>query len=66
MTEVEGIGPATAEKLEALEISTAGDLAHADAKAVAEATGKSEEAAAAWIAAAHELVGHDHSHDEEE
>lgn len=66
VTEVEGIGPATAEKLEALEISTAGDLAHADAKAVAEATGKSEEAAAAWIAAAHELVGHDHSHDEEE
>jgi large subunit ribosomal protein L31e len=64
VTDVEGIGPATAEKLEAIEITTVGALAHADAKVVAEATGKSEEAAAAWIAAAHELVGH--SHDEEE
>lgn len=64
VTAVEGIGPATAEKLEKIEIETVGDLAHADPKAVAQATGKTEEAAALWIAAAHEMVGH--SHDEEE
>jgi large subunit ribosomal protein L31e len=55
VTEVEGIGPATAEKLEGLEIETAGDLAHADPAAVMEATGKDEETVKGWIEAAHEL-----------
>lgn len=64
VTEVEGIGPATAEKLEKVEIETVGDLAHASAKVVAEATGKTEEAAQAWIDAAHEMVGHDHGEEE--
>ncbi len=64
VTEVEGIGPATAEKLAAIEIETVDDLAHADVAAVAEATGKSEDAAKAWIDAAHDMSGH--VHDEEE
>ena len=64
VTVIEGIGPATAEKLEKIEIETIGDLGHADVAAVAAATGKSEEVAKAWIDAAHAMLGH--SHDEEE
>lgn len=49
VTDVKGIGPATAEKLEKAKIATLHDLAHADLKVVAEAAG-SEEKAKAWIA----------------
>lgn len=55
VTEVEGIGPATAEKLAGLDIETAADLAHGDATAIAEATGKSAEVVAEWMDAAHAL-----------
>ncbi len=65
VTEVEGIGPATAEKLEELEIETAADLAHADAAAVMEATGKDEETVTGWISQAHEL-SHATAHDDSE
>ncbi len=65
VTEVEGIGPATAEKLEALEIATVADLAHADPEAVAEATGKDAETVEAWMAAASELA-HTTLHDDSE
>ena len=65
VTDVEGIGPATAEKLAAIDIETAADLAHADAAAVSEATGKSEDVVSGWIAAAHEL-SHQAAHDDSE
>ncbi len=65
VTEVDGIGPATAEKLAELEIETAADLAHADPAAVAEATGKSEDVVEGWMAAASELA-HATLHDDSE
>ncbi len=65
VTEVDGIGPATAEKLAELEIETAGDLAHADPAAVAEATGKDAETVEAWMAAASDLA-HATMHDDSE
>lgn len=67
VTTVTGIGPATAEKLEKIEISTVGDLAAASPAAVAEATGKDVSAAEAWIHEAQHLAGdHDHAHDGED
>ena len=56
VTEIAGVGPATAEKMEKLEIETVGDLANADAAALAEAVGKTEEAATEWIQAARDLA----------
>ncbi|MEA3137328.1 MAG: large subunit ribosomal protein L31e [Thermoplasmata archaeon] len=55
-TDVKGIGPASAEKLEKAEIKTLGDLAHADAKAVADALGTDEEKAKAFIDDAHAIL----------
>ena len=55
-TDVKGIGPASAEKLEKAEIKTLGDLAHADAKAIAEALGVDEEKAKAFIDDAHAIL----------
>lgn len=60
VTDVKGIGPATAEKLEKAGIATADELAQADPAKVAEAVG-SEEKARQFIAAAKEFVaGHTH------
>lgn len=56
VTDVEGIGPATAEKLAEIDIETVADLAHADPKAVAEATGHHEEAVMGWLEQASELA----------
>jgi large subunit ribosomal protein L31e len=55
-TDVKGIGPASAEKLEKAEIKTLGDLAHADVKAVADALGVDEEKAKAYIDDAHAIL----------
>ena len=55
-TDVKGIGPASAEKLEKAEIKTLGDLAHADVKAVADALGTDEEKAKAFIDDAHAIL----------
>lgn len=55
-TDVKGIGPASAEKLEKAEIKTLGDLAHSDVKAVAEALGVDEEKAKAFIDDAHAIL----------
>ncbi|HJQ93280.1 MAG TPA: 50S ribosomal protein L31e [Candidatus Thermoplasmatota archaeon] len=56
VTDVKGIGPASAEKLEKAEIKTLGDLAHADPKAVADALGTDEEKAKAFIDDAHAIL----------
>ncbi|HEX2066334.1 MAG TPA: 50S ribosomal protein L31e [Candidatus Thermoplasmatota archaeon] len=64
VTDVKGIGPATAEKLEKAGIATAAELAEADPANVAKAIG-SEEKAKQFIAAAKEFVAN-HSHDEPE
>ncbi len=56
VTAVTGVGPATAEKLEKLEIETVGDLAAASPAAVAETLGKSEDAVKPWIEAAQEMA----------
>ncbi len=56
VTTVTGIGPATAEKLEKIEIETVGDLAAASPAAVAEALGKDVDAVMPWITAAQELA----------
>jgi large subunit ribosomal protein L31e len=56
VTDVKGVGPATAEKLEKAGIKTLGDLAHADVKAVLEAIGGSEEKAKAYIDDAHAIL----------
>src|SRR5688572_8524016 len=55
-TDVKGIGPASAEKLEKAEIKTLGDLAHAETKAVADALGVDEEKAKAYIDDAHAIL----------
>jgi large subunit ribosomal protein L31e len=55
-TDVKGIGPASAEKLEKAEIKTLGDLAHADVKAIADALGTDEEKAKAFIDDAHAIL----------
>ena len=55
-TDVKGIGPASAEKLEKAEIKTLGDLAHAETKAVAEALGVDEGKAKAYIDDAHAIL----------
>lgn len=65
VTEVEGIGPATAEKLEKIGVETVADLAHANPAEVAEATGQSEEKVVAWMEAASALA-HGHVHDDSE
>lgn len=56
VTDVKGIGPASAEKLEKAGVKTLGDLAHADAKAIAEALGADEEKAKAYIDDAHAIL----------
>jgi large subunit ribosomal protein L31e len=56
VTEVTGIGPATAEKLGTAEIETVGDLAHAEPKVVAEVLGKDLETVMPWIEAAREMA----------
>jgi large subunit ribosomal protein L31e len=56
VTDVKGVGPATAEKLEKAGIKTLGDLAHADVKAVLDAIGGSEEKAKAYIDDAHAIL----------
>lgn len=56
VTAVAGIGPATAEKLEKIEIETVGDLATASPAAVAEALGKDVAAVQSWIDAAQEMA----------
>lgn len=65
VTEVNGIGPAVAEKLAAIEIETVADLAHADPEAVAEATGKSAEVVSGWMDQASELAHSAHDDSEE-
>ncbi|MFO1534920.1 MAG: 50S ribosomal protein L31e, partial [Thermoplasmatota archaeon] len=62
VTDVKGIGPAPAEKLEKAGITTAAELASADPAKVAEAVG-SEEKAKQFIADAKEF-GAGHSHEE--
>lgn len=57
VTAVAGIGPAMAEKLEKIEVTTVSDLVAAGAAAVMEATGQSEEKVDAWITQAEELAG---------
>ena len=49
VTDVKGVGPATAEKLEKAGFHTLQELARADPAKVAEAAGASEEKAKAWI-----------------
>lgn len=56
VTDVKGIGPATAEKLEGVGIKTLGDLAHADPAKVSDAGGISVEKAKAYIADAHAIL----------
>lgn len=56
VTDVKGVGPASAEKLEKAGIKTLGDLAHAEAKAVAEALGSDEEKAKQYIDDAHAIL----------
>ena len=56
VTAVTGIGAATAEKLEKIEVETVGDLAQASPATVAEALGKSEDAVRPWIEAAQEMA----------
>ncbi len=65
VTEVQGIGPATAEKLQKAEIETVGDLAHAEPQAVADALGKDLDAVMPWIEAAREMAHAVHDDSEE-
>lgn len=65
VTAIAGIGPATAEKLEKIEIETVGDLATASAAAVAEALGKDISAVQPWIDAAQEMAAVELPADEE-
>jgi large subunit ribosomal protein L31e len=56
VTDVKGIGPATAEKLENAGIKTLGDLAHADPAKVSESAGASVDKAKSWIQDAHDIL----------
>lgn len=56
VTDITGIGPATAEKLEGIEIETVGDLALAEPESVADALGKDVEAVMPWIEQAREMA----------
>jgi predicted flap endonuclease-1-like 5' DNA nuclease len=56
VTEVTGIGPAYAERLAAVGITTAGELAAADAAQLAREIDESETRVAGWIEAAAELT----------
>jgi predicted flap endonuclease-1-like 5' DNA nuclease len=56
VTEVSGIGPAYAERLAAAGITSAGELAAADAARLAEQIDESETRVAGWIEAAAELT----------
>jgi large subunit ribosomal protein L31e len=56
VTDVKGIGPATAEKLEGVGIKTLGDLAHADPAKVSDAAGSSVDKAKSWIQDAHDIL----------
>lgn len=58
LLDVGGIGPVTAERLEAAGIRDEHALAAADPETVAEATGRSLDMAALWIGNAESLVGH--------
>ncbi len=49
-TDVKGVGPATAEKLDKAGVATLHDLAHADPAKVTEAAGVSVDKAKGWIA----------------
>lgn len=60
VTDVKGVGPATAEKLVAAGIKDLGALAHASAKDVAEAAGVAEDKAAAWVSDAHDILAGKH------
>ncbi len=53
--EIKGIGPAYAERLAGIDIETVGDLAGADAAAVAEGASVGEKRAATWIDRANEF-----------
>lgn len=59
VSDVKGIGPASAEKLEKAGIKTLHDLAHADPAAVVEAVGGSADKAKAWIADAKAILDGD-------
>ncbi len=56
VTDVKGVGPATAEKLEKAGIHSLQDLAKADPAKIAEASGVTNEKAASWHNEAKELV----------
>ncbi|MDR9411048.1 MAG: DUF4332 domain-containing protein [Haloquadratum sp.] len=56
VTEVSGIGPAYAERLAAAGITTAAELAAADAASLADRIDESEKRVAGWIEAAAELT----------
>lgn len=56
VTDVKGIGPATAEKLEGVGIKTLGDLAHADPAKVSDAGGMSVDKAKAYIGDANAIL----------
>lgn len=67
VTEVNGVGPATAEKLEKAGITSLAALAAADVAALAEATGHSPEKVQPWIDEAKKLLAAgDGKKDEEE
>ncbi len=55
-TDVKGVGPATAEKLEKAGIATLHDLAHADPAQVTEASGSTVDKAKGWIADAKAIL----------
>ena len=56
VTDVKGVGPATAEKLEGVGIKTLADLSHADPAKVSDAAGVSVEKAKGWIKDAHDIL----------
>jgi predicted flap endonuclease-1-like 5' DNA nuclease len=56
LTDIKGVGPVTAEKLETAGFSSLGDIAASDAGTLSEAVGVSEAIAAKWIASAATLT----------
>lgn len=56
VTDIDGIGPATAEKLAEVDIETVADVLAAEPESIEEATGKDEETVKAWLAHATELA----------